>query len=288
MKYIITFSIGLASARHRPGDICVFSESDFINLKGLFSGMSPQKNPLIYNVAIDGCGDTFRPAFESLRAMTGLNPVADLGYAMRFPEKYFPVTVKLVPNDEELRQAPWLYLWPPPLSLASFKSVEPDDTYIIRSVLSRRKIAFGHADTVGWMMLFTEKLKELFEESDLTQMEFRPVKKITGELSGLWQIWSPMVMPKQLQYWPGDYIPSVIRYEAEAVKGMPDFDVAVGAERSGWAIHNRHRHIIVSQRFRETAERLVPGQFRFALVAVGCGEDLKQRYTLPELAPPSG
>ena len=45
------------------------------------------------------------------------------------------------------------------------------------------------------------------------------------------------------------------------------------------------RHCLVSQRFREVAESIAPGQINYGLVAVGHGEELKRRYTLPELAP---
>ena len=47
-----------------------------------------------------------------------------------------------------------------------------------------------------------------------------------------------------------------------------------------------HRMHIVSQRFRQVADKLAPGQFNYGLVAVGEGEELQSRYTIPELAPP--
>jgi hypothetical protein len=134
------------------------------------------------------------------------------------------------------------------------------------------------------MMLFTEALKNRFLEAGLSNLEFRKTYLEEGMPSGLWQIWSTLIMPPHLPCDPGSYRPVVERYEESAVAGFPRFDVAVGFEREGPAPHNMHRRVIVSHRFREVAERLVPGQFRFGLVIAGKGEELKRRYTIPELA----
>lgn len=136
------------------------------------------------------------------------------------------------------------------------------------------------------MLLFTEALTSKFRDAGLNSAFFRPALLKDGRPSGLWQLWSTTVMPPKLDYWAGSYIPPVLRYEVDAVKDLPKFDVAVSSERAGPAPHNMHRYVIVSQRFREVAEKLAPGQFKFGLVAVGRGEELKRRYTLPELAPP--
>ncbi len=83
----------------------------------------------------------------------------------------------------------------------------------------------------------------------------------------------------------GSYFPKVLKYHQKDMAGLPDVDVIMSAERlGGW--HNAHRMHIVSQRFRQVAEKLAPGLFSYGLVAIGEGEELQTRYTIPDLAPP--
>jgi hypothetical protein len=83
----------------------------------------------------------------------------------------------------------------------------------------------------------------------------------------------------------GSYSPPVLRYRESDLREVPDVDVILSDERLGGG-HNAHRMHIVSPRFRQVAEKLAPGQFNYGLVAVGEGEELQTRYTIPELAPP--
>lgn len=140
------------------------------------------------------------------------------------------------------------------------------------------------------MALFNTPLKELFVQSSLQGFEFRSVKKTNGTDSGLWQLWSPTIMPPEACPINSAYQPLVMKYDENDVTTLPDFDVAFATEKPplnnpGLGLY-WPRRILVSQRFREVAETLVPGQIRYGLVAVGHGEELKRRYTLPELSAP--
>jgi hypothetical protein len=81
----------------------------------------------------------------------------------------------------------------------------------------------------------------------------------------------------------GYYYPDVLRYRESDVASLSEFDLALSSE----CIGRTDRRFIVSLRFRQVAEKLAPGQFSYGLVAVGEGEELRTRYTIPELAPPS-
>ena len=154
------------------------------------------------------------------------------------------------------------------------------------------------------MHLFSAALKDQFMQSGLNSVEFRSVRLEGGAPSGLWQLHSPVEMPplamtlldSREQPFAGDqskgcmiddgyYFPDVLRYRTNDVAALPDFDLAFTKERFGFPKH-AHPKIIVSQRFRQVAEKLAPGQFNYGLVAVGEGQELQTRYTIPELAPP--
>lgn len=243
--------------------------------------------------------------FEEIEADGGKRPTVSLPYACAHPETYYPVSVERILEAEELEESPWLYLTVPKLSLAEFKGIEEDGSYVIKKVSSRKKMAYGCTRTVGWMMLFTEKLKDAFVAENLASVEFRPVKLDSGEASGLWQLWSPVRMPplnmkllnsrhepfmgdtmKGCILGEGSYVWGVLRYHEQDMKKLPPVDVAITAEWFGPGGHHRNRFYVVSQRFRRVAEKLAPGQFSYGMVAVGEGEELAQRYMIPELMPP--
>jgi hypothetical protein len=305
MRYLCKFSVGLAHDGHRPGDVTVDRSDLLESVKARVNGLTPQ-SPFIFNVCADWTDSGLHAVFEFLLSATGRRPSADLHYAAAHPGGFFPLNVERVPSEDELNQSRWLYLTVPKFSLAKFKSVEPDGSYVITKVCSKKKIAFGCTTTVGWMMLFSEQLKSLFLESSLNAIEFKPVTLENGSPSGLWQMTSPVTFPSlsmklldgRRQPFTGDwskgcgvedgsYFPMVLRYQQSDVENLTNFDVALSTERLGWASHNIHRMHIVSQRFRRVAEKLAPGQFSYGLVAVGEGDELRTRYTIPELAPPS-
>ena len=243
--------------------------------------------------------------FETFHYEINKTPLADHYYTLTALDKHYNVQVERIAEAHELDEAHWLYLVPPAQSLAEFKAVEPDDSYVVTKVTSKKKVAFGYARPVGWMMLFSEGLKEKFLGSGLCGLSFQRVRLENGSPSGLWQITSNLRMPPLAMQltdgrgnpftgeanqaccaFEGAYFPMVLRYRESDLAKLPDVDVIMSAERLGWGGHNMHRSHIVSQRFRQVAEKLAPGQFNYGLVAVGEGEELQARYTIPELAPP--
>jgi hypothetical protein len=292
MKYTLQFTVGLAHGVHRPGDVNSQELKDFeVFLQ--FSEATPYpKNPNCCKIELNYGDQRLLAAFDEIAKKTGRQPTSDVRYAQTHRDTHFHVDVDCVSVEEDLKQAPWLYLaMPPPSVLAETDHVEGDDSYILKRVIgSTKRVAFGWGYTYG-VMLFTGPLKELFLKSDLKGFGFKLVMKKSGKPSGLWQLESPTIMPESVtDSVSGSYRPPVLRYEEHVVRDMPEFDVAF--ERATPALINptleryAPRRIIVSQRFREVAEKLAPGQFKFGLVAVGEGEELKRRYTPPELAPP--
>lgn len=243
--------------------------------------------------------------FETFRHEINKTPIAGFRhYTPSALEKHYNVQVERVPEEIDVENARWFYLVCPKLTLAEFKAVDADDGYVVAKVTSKKKIAFGSTRTVGWMMLFTEGLKDKFLASGLRGIGFQSVKLVNSSPSGLWQITTATRMPPlamqltdgQGNPYTGDptkacieedgtYSPKVLRYRESDLAGVPEVDVILSEERLGFG-HNAHRMHIVSQRFRQVAEKLAPGQFNYGLVAVGEGEELQTRYTIPELAPP--
>lgn len=303
MIYECSFSVGLAHDRHRPGDVTLSDIKSFNSVVKSGKG-AVLANPLVCNVKCHWGDEQLSRVFGILSRATGMKPVADGHFVLANRSDSYNVQVKRMAEAQDLDAAPWLYLIAPKLSLAKFKAVEPDDSYVVTKVTSKRKIAFGCTDHVGWMMLFSEGLKDKFLNSDLRGIGFQSVKLENGSPSGLWQLTSPARMPPlamkltdgQGNPFEGDesraccvddasYFPMVLKYHQKDVAGLPEVDAIMSAERIGGG-HNAHRMHIVSQRFREVAEKLAPGQFSYGLVAVGEGEELQARYTIPELAPP--
>ena len=306
MNFSVSFSIGLAHDHHRPGDVTVDAPEIFCRLTSLEIGTTPLSK-FVYNVEIDSRNDRLIEAFEMLKKHVGRKPVADLKYAVDHSDKFYPVLVRPEADKQELDSMRWLYLGVPEMFLAEFKAVEPDDSYVIRKVLGKRKLAFGCTRTVGAMKLFSVALKDELLKGGLHPLDFTVVKLEDGKPSGLWQMRSPVFLPPiampLVDAWglpltgdlsrgcglnDGNYWPKILRYTTASVASLPDFDVAMSAERFGPGSHNMHRYCIVSQRFRQVAEKLAPGQFKYGLVAIGEGEELRTRYTIPELAPPRG
>jgi hypothetical protein len=303
MIYECSFSVGLAHDRHRPGDVTLSDIESFNNIVKSGKG-AVLANPLVCNVKCDWADEQLPRVFDILSRVTGMKPVADGHFVLANRSDYYNVQIERIAEAQDLDAAPWLYLTAPKQSLAKFKAVEPDDSYVVTKVTGKKKIAFGCTDHVGWMMLFSEGLKDKFLNSGLHGIGFQSVKLEDGSPSGLWHISSPARMPPlamrltdgQGNSFTGDearaccvddasYFPMVLKYHQKDMAGLTDVDVIMSAERlGGW--HNAHRIHVVSQRFRQVAEKLAPGQFSYGLVAVGEGEELQTRYTIPELAPP--
>lgn len=303
MKFVCSFSVGLAHDRHRPGDVTLSDKNVFNSVVKSGPG-AVSANSLLCNVKCYWTDDQLFRVFNILSSETGMKPVANGHFVLANRSDYYNVQVERIPDAQDLNDASWLYLIAPKLSLAKFKSVEPDDSYVVTKVTSKKKIAFGCTDHVGWMMLFSEGLKDKFLDSGLRGLDFKQVKLGNGDPAGVWQITSHMRMPplamnltdgqgglfigdetKACVVDEGSYSPMVLKYLQKDMIGAPEVDVIMSSERLGGA-HNAHRMHIVSQRFRQVAEILAPGQFSYGLVAVGEGEELQTRYTIPELAPP--
>jgi hypothetical protein len=289
MDYLISFSIGLAHNHHRPGRVTLDSQRDFEKLA--LSGLGTLSNPYLINVRASWHEPKLKQLCKHIGQITGRTAVDNLRYAVDHPQKCFAVDIQLNPTEEEFRAARWLWI-NSDRRMATSDRVNEDDSYVVRGVSApRRTPAFGNAFSIATMALFNTPLKEQFMESGLKGFEFRSVKKVNGAESGLWQLWSPTIMPPETSCLLNpSYMPPVMRYGKNDVAHIPDFDVAFATGKPplnnpGLGLY-WPRRIIVSQRFREVAEELAPGQFKFGLVAVGEGEELKRRYTLPELAPP--
>lgn len=306
MKYHCHFSVGLAHDRFRPGDVTFEAQGDYVEVLKTKLGTSPP-NPYVYNIKAEWGDAKLQSVLNLILDRTGKRPLNNPYFADAALDKYYVVNVERIPEPHELDEARWLYLAPPLLSLAEFKAVETDGSYVIQKVFRSKKIAYGSTRTVGEMLLFTEALKERFLQSDLRGIEFRSVKLITGEPSGLWHLMTEARMPPlamelvvgmKREPFTGDdsqgagpkevgYFPMVLRYKESELTSLPDVDLIFSAERLGWTSHNNHRMHIVSQRFRQVADKLAPGLFKYGLVAIGEGEELQRRYTIPELDPPS-
>ncbi len=303
MQYFLTFSVSLTEQSTASEEATIASESFFNELRLRFPDKSI--NPKWFQIRVSYKEAIATRLFEEIKEHNGKSPVGDLHFACANPINFYSVKVERIPSQEELNQSRWLYLTVPELAIAKFKSVEPDDSYVISKVSSKKKIAFGSTHTVGWMLLYSAALKDLLLNRGLQHVDFRTVKLEDGSASGLWQSTSDVVMPPlamtlldgRRQPFTGDYskgcglddgnyMPMVLRYRESDLVNLPDFDLALSAERLGWTSHNVHRMHIISQRFRQVAEKLAPGQFKYGLVAVGEGEELQTRYTIPELAPP--
>jgi hypothetical protein len=302
MKYQLSISVEFGNNPKETEVVRISNAKLFTELRRRYPDKSI--NPKWFTIHISYEEAKEIGLFETFRRETNKTPLAHYDYAPRTLAKHYLVQVELVPEDADVENAPWFYLICPKLTLAEFKAVEADDSYVVAKVTSKKKIAFGSTRTVGWMMLFTEGLKDKFLGSGLRGLGFKPVKLVDGSPSGLWQITSTALMPPlamqladgQGNSFTGDptkacildqgrYSPPVLRYRESDLAGVPEVDVILSAERLGFG-HNAHRAHIVSQRFRQVAEKLAPGQFNYGLVAVGEGEELQTRYTIPELAPP--
>ncbi|WP_395739774.1 hypothetical protein [Prosthecobacter sp.] len=301
MNYQLNISITLGSNSQKSEGVVLSDQKLFAQLRSRSPDSSV--NPQWFNLQILYDEAVNQKLFEIILAKTGRRPSADPLFVLKNVEKYYYVRVNRLIEVPDLDAAPWLFLTPPPLSLAEFSAVEPDDSYVVAKVKSKKKIAFGSTRTVGWMMLFSDALKDRFFTSGLRGISFQSVKLEDGTPSGLWRLTSHARMPSlamqltdgQGNPFPGEesraccvnegsYFPMVLKYRENDLADIPNVDVIMSTERIGGG-HNAHRMHIVSQQFRQAAEELAPGQFNYSLVAVGEGEELQTRYTIPELAP---
>ena len=303
MKYQLSISVEFGNKPKETEVVRISNVKLFSDLRKRYPDKSI--NPKWFTIHISYEEAKAISLFETFLQEINKTPIAGFRhYTPSSLENHYNVQVERVPEEADVANAPWFYLICPKLSLAKFKAVEPDDSYVVTKVTSKKKIAFGCTDHVGWMMLFTEALKDKFLNSGLCGLGFQSVKLENGSPSGLWQITSPARMPPlamqltdgQGNPFTGDgdraccvdegsYFPQVLKYRESDLVEVPEVDVIMSAERlGGW--HNAHRMHIVSQRFRQVAEKLAPGQFSYGLVAVGEGEELQTRHTIPELAPP--
>lgn len=304
MEYQLSISVTSEGNASLTDEVVISDKSLFCELRNRYPDNSI--NPAWFKLRLSYQEAKRIGLFERFRSVTGKKPISDHYFAGAALDKYYVVNVERIPEPNELDEAHWLYLATPQLSLAEFRAVETDGSYVIEKTFRCKKIAYGSTRTVGEMLLFTESLKELFLQTDLQGIAFRPVKLINGKPSGLWQLMTGARMPPMAmelvvgmkrEPFTGDdsqgvgpkevgYFPMVLRYKESELTSLPDVDLIFSAERLGWTAHNNHRMHIVSQRFRQVAEKLAPGQFRYGLVAIGEGEELRRRYTIPELAPP--
>lgn len=303
MKYQLSISVSFGDNPKETDEVRISNAKLFSDLRRRYPDNSI--NPKWFKLRISYEEAKSTGLFDILRQETQKSPIACYHYAPSVLAKHYLVQVERIAESHELDEARWLYLVPPAQSLAEFKAVEIDDSYLVTKVTSKKKIAFGYARPVGWMMLFTEGLKDKFLANHLCGVGFQPVKLMNGSPSGLWQAISDVRMPplamkltdgqgnpfsgdpaKACCADEGSYSPMVLRYHESDVAKLPDVDLIMSAERLGWGGHNMHRSHIVSQRFRQVADKLAPGHFNYGLVAVGEGEELQTRYTIPELAPP--
>ncbi len=302
MKYQLSISVEFGNNPKGTEVVRISNAKLFSELRGRYPDKSI--NPKWFTIHISYEEAKAIGLFETFRSEINKTPLANRVCTPNDLGKHYTVQVERVHEEEDLENAPWFYLICPKLTLAEFKAVETDDSYVVAKVMSKKKIAFGSTRTVGWMMLFTEGLKDKFLSSGLRGIGFNQVKLVDGSPSGLWQITSTARMPPlamqltdgQGNPYTGDptkacieddgsYSPPVLRYRESDLAGVPDVDVILSSGRLGFG-HNAHRMHIVSQRFRQVAEKLAPGQFNYGLVAVGEGEELQTRYTIPELATP--
>lgn len=304
MKYRLSIAVAFGNNPKETDEVRISNAKLFTDLRRKYPDKS-SINPTWFTINISYEEALAIGLFETFRHEINKTPIA--GFRQWTPsmlEKHYLVQVERVPEEDDLENAPWFYLICPKLTLAKFDSVEPDDSYVVTKVTSKKKIAFGCTDHVGWMMLFSEGLKDKFLDSGLRGIGFKPVKLVNGSPSGLWQISTLALMPplanpltdgqggvftgdptKACVIDEGSYYPQVLRYRKSDLAKVSDADVLMSVERQGFG-HNAHRMHIVSQRFRQVAEKLAPGQFNYGLVAVGEGEELLKRYTIPEFAPP--
>lgn len=302
MKYKFEFAVNLKSLDAATGDARIVSPALLAMLKQWYD--NPSTDATMFTVHVSQEDAVASALFEEIEADGGKRPVASLPYAFAHPDTHYPVRVDRILEPGDL-ESPWLYLTVPPLSIAEDDRIEADGSYVLKKVYKGKKSAFGHTRTDGWMMLFSENLKDAFLEEDLTSVDFRPAKMVSGKDSGLWQMWSAVSMPSlsmklltsRHEPYEGDplkgcitgdgyYTWPVLRYHERDMKGHPHVDVALTAEWFGPGGPYKKKFYVVSQRFRRIAEKLAPGQFSYGMVAVGEGEELAKRYRIPELDPP--
>lgn len=302
MKYLLSISVSFGNNPEETDEVRISNAKLFSDLRRRYPDKSI--NPKWFKLHIPYEDAKAIGLFETFRREIKKTPLANRVCTQKALAKHYSVRVERVPENGDLEDAPWFYLICPKLTLAEFKAVEADDSYVVAKVTSKKKMAFGSTRTVGWMMLFTEGLKDKFLSSGLRGIGFKSVKLVDGSPSGLWQITTAARMPplamqlsdgqgspytgdpsKACILDQGSYSPPVLRYRESDLREVPDVDVILSDERLGGG-HNAHRMHIVSPRFRQVAEKLAPGQFNYGLVAVGEGEELQTRYTIPELAPP--
>lgn len=301
MNYNIDFAVSYTGKDGFTGDARITSPELFQLLRIRYPDNSINPKWFILRTRFDDAKDS--NLFKTIEMDGGKSPVADLEFACDHPDKYYPVKVERIATAEELNQSPWLMLLPGDRELSGRGTIESDGTYVVPKAIKTKEAVYGSNGPAPWMHLFSPTLKDQLIQSGL-RIEFRPVKQENGKPSGLWQLQTLLEMPPlamtllNSRYQPfdgdqskgcmiseGSYYPWVLKYRQSDVEKLADFDVAFTKERFGFP-HQAHPKILISQRFRQVAEKLAPGQFNYGLVAVGEGEELQTRYTIPELAPP--
>lgn len=301
MHYWLEFSLSLKSEITPSEEAVVTDPEWFLHIRKAFANASINPNWFMIKVSLEDALN--QNLMQQVQSKSGKQPVADLKFACDHPNKYFNVRVERRFTKEELEQGAWLYLLPGERELARHGTVSPEGVYIVPKVHNKKNVHYGSNPPGPWMHLFSEDLKSKFLASGLN-VNFEPVLLEKGGLSGLWQLHSNQRMPilamtlLDSRYQPfrgdqskgcmideGNYYPHVLKFRESDIRMLPDFDVAFSQERFGFQ-HQAHPQIVVSQHFRQVAEKLAPGQFSYGLVAVGEGEELQTRFTIPELAPP--
>ncbi len=154
---------------------------------------------------------------------------------------------------------------------------EDDETWVVKvDIRQKNKLQIGLLEGHNEIVVAAE-MKERFEMENLIGLEFSPIKLEPADRvkKSLWHFWSHVTLPSTLlplQHqdgtdftgdlsrgcYPDDggYFPVELRYRHSEIAKLGNFDVAITRERFGGTHGPKFRKLVVSQRFREVAEKL--------------------------------
>ena len=296
MIYRVQFCIAFNDPNVGFSEISITDESLFQKIRRHYPGTSINPRWFIAELPYEEAVET--KLFVAIYNKTGRRPATQSYYTPPSPQTFFQVSVIRIPSEEEMNESSLLLLLPPEGILATydFNDVPKDGSFVVKGAGRRSKLLFGGAEYQTWCMLFKDELKNALLQSGLSGIQFRPVKISAGKQIPLWQLWGDAEMPsptmnrckvtsteRMPSFDDEGYSPAIPRYEKHRLSlfTMPDV-VRMQESCLGYA-----PCMLVSQRFRQVADKLAPGQFRYGIVAIGEGEELKNRYTISEFAPPN-
>ncbi len=134
MNYRLTFEVSLAEKGTITDGVPISDQSFFNELRSRYPDRSI--NPKWFEITVSYEDAIEHGLFEKIEKQTAKKPIADSHFVNAHAKTHFAVNVERIPSEEELNQSRWLYLTVPELSMAKFKSVEPDDSYVISKVSS--------------------------------------------------------------------------------------------------------------------------------------------------------